>query len=245
MRSLSLSFRHQSTALPGIPTRDAIPLFLKTEDGLAGVNGQLGEGWQFRVVRLADGRVVKTLKSRSETFLRHLGKKPLRVVVFPKWAARAHVSIARAEFVIGEWQSRLAAGRIDNKLLANSRLRSDGRIEQDLVLPIPCAPIDGRLIILRLIDHIHECWTWGFSETNFHICNNFGWTRNNQITTYDLGDIGFSIEDVMAGLQRKIWRQATVLRKINPELREFYLRTMSEGLSEATLRRLWERRLPR
>lgn len=205
---------------------------------------KIGQGWQYKVYDLGNGRVIKKPYSVVEQFLfirkdqKHKGKP---ITLSENLSQVKKVNRLAKEACKG-------IQRLDShsmSLLGNPVFIGNVTYEQDKVIPLKiffetCTINEGKRIFDAYVVLIKSCWRLGFSEITFNFLGNVGITSNGVLVLHDFGELHFKREQALSQVRKKKWLDKTCyLTFPEGELKNYYAMIMQRDLTEEALQELW------
>lgn len=148
---------------------------------------KLGEGWQYTVYDMGDGRVYKKLKSSFRRFLYIYFHSKESIISSLREVKRMKVYAENSFKIINE-------NRIPRKWIGNPELFLNMDYSQDKVTPLQnvfdtCNTVEGKIVVDKFIDFIKKLLELGYIDFSFRISANFGLNSEGNVVLMDLGEI--------------------------------------------------------
>lgn len=193
---------------------------------------KIGEGWQYSVYDLGNGRVLKKFHSTAKSYWVTLKSVfPFRddpITMVPSFVRSAKRK-ALASF------ETLKKINIPASWLGNPKFLEGLDYEQDLARPLhdifknsdtaSIKTIIDKFIIFneRLLEH-------GIIDKSFNITKNFGLDKNGDIILTDIGELFNNPERIKKQFTDRAWDKKYVAGEIkNQEAREYFIKKMDEA----------------
>lgn len=199
---------------------------------------KIGQGWQSTVYDLGNGRVLKKVNNRWQTFWLIFWYR------FPRNIKRAYLGYGGI--------MRLARNSLDflkphladlKNVLANPTINSDYSYEQDWVTPVIVyfknhTYEENIKIIDQYVNLIFLFWSYGFGEQPFKLLLNYGVTSTGELVFFDLGELYFTKEKATERIQSRHWYKTYFPSGV--ELKAYYFKKMDEVMNIENLERYWQ-----
>lgn len=198
--------------------------------------GMLACGNQFKVLRRG-GEVEKIPRSYWEITRSFIARNPEIIFRPNKLRRRALRTIERRDQAI----QILKEGDTDRSLLANLRFEN-GKIFQDLAIPLAQAPGSADKLIRAYLDTTARSLRCGMLEMSFNVLDNFGVTNSGSGVVLDIGDLIFDREQVLEFVKNQKWQDAirrTCGARLNPLAYEKLLGGLERLFTTHTITALW------
>ena len=196
-------------------------------------------------VELHDTHVLKTPKTRKEVeksvrrYVRFIGKPE----EFSSHVTRVLRDIPRSLYL-------LKRSHLPPKYLAYPEFLERGVIKQKRVIPledeirrlIASKKIkEARALINKALTFFMSLWQYGIHEKTFKLTSNFG-IDGNQIVLLDFLELTGNKKKVEKQLRKKLWRNATWMKKgYPPTFIDYYLHMADTKLTLHNFRTLWKK----
>lgn len=190
---------------------------------------KIGEGLQYSVYDLKDGRVLKkrhSLIRASYLFFQAISKhKQGRFWKIPWYVYGNRQKIKHSIKLIN-------SNQISKKLLANPIFDKNLNYTQDKIMPLHIILdnsdiADGKKLILRYIEFTrHLLSDYGFIDRYFNMSNNCGINSVGEIVLIDLGELIDDQKKIEEAVQQKIWINTADWHIDNPDLRLYFIEQM-------------------
>lgn len=199
----------------------------------------LGRGLQHVVYDIGGNRVRKRPTTRLE-----------KAITFIKWRCYNPLKIYRgilsAEETTHKSISLLQARikNIDHAFLGNPSFK-DISYEQDRATPIGVyflehAGEENKKIIDLYVQSLFKTWGCGFSDIVFNFTLNNAIDRHGQVVLIDLGELTFSISEIMDCIVSKKWLRQSSYQRLPDELKSYFSEKMNEEITPENLKKYWE-----
>ena len=204
---------------------------------------KIGQGWQYKVYDLNNGRVKKQAPA---AFIQY--SYILRNNVFSKWNIFADTwrNMQRVK-TLGKLSNAYIKEILpifDVKLLGNPVFVDDG-YEQDKVITLgdvleTCSVAEGKNIFDAYVKLIHTTWQYGFADTVFNFRVNNSLDIKWQVIQIDFGELVFDKADVLQQISNKQWLRCASY-KLFPDgvLKNYYRDLMEQQMTIDNLEELW------
>lgn len=204
----------------------------------------IGEGLQYRVYRITNGRVLKEPRSAAQvcsTLIKW--RAPYSLGTWGRVLQETAIVMARRRFSIAGL-SRMGEYRL-GPLTGNPQFLPGTSYTQDfaqaLLQPILRSTMsEFRLLVDAYIENLLGCWRLGFSDIVFNFAINSGTGRDDSVILLDLGEVSFSEPAILRAVSDKLWlRKKSFLLLPSDEHRALLSKRMDEGVTALTLRQVW------
>ncbi len=200
---------------------------------------RIGQGLQYTVYDIGGGRVRKVPNARK-----------VRLHKLATWGfdpEKAALAAEKAERAMHESHSclKMALPHIDITLLANPIFLKGLVYEQDKVRTVgevlqTLGEVDAHRIIFDYISATETLWGWSIGESVFNFTINCGVAEDDRLVFLDLGEMVFSLEDMLLIVEGRRWERAwSITGHLRPSLRAFAVAHMNERFTEERLRSIW------
>ncbi|OGF83341.1 hypothetical protein A3B18_02025 [Candidatus Giovannonibacteria bacterium RIFCSPLOWO2_01_FULL_46_13] len=192
---------------------------------------KLGEGWQYSVYNLGNGRVLKKyhhwLSSAWVMFKDLLNEKEHSIFEIPSFIVDLDGKAKESIKIIGR-------RTIPMSWLGNPKFLNDLDYEQDKVIPLHAvfessttAQINE--IIDVVLDFNKELLARGVIDKSFNITKNYGLDKKSKIVLIDFGELYDEPANIRKQLTKKIWHKSYVGGYIKDlDARKYFLEKMDE-----------------
>jgi len=200
----------------------------------------IGEGLQFKVVDLGNGRVRKHPKKILEQLATIFRWKK-----FPEGILWIIMSRLRARGSIRESIRRVPADKA--RLIGNASECGDGTYEQDCVVTLsryfrtrPLA--ENQRAVDGYIDNVLELARYGITRPIFNLAVDHGVYPDGFVCNLDLGEFEFKLEPMLQQICSKGWLKChSYLEEIqDPVLRDYLAHQMEARLEPCGYAAVWE-----
>lgn len=203
---------------------------------------RIGEGLQYTVYTLGNGRVFKKPASVLESCYRVLVWR-YPYLEMPIWKIPHDVLRLKANTrasLIG-LRPLLPSLSIE---LGNPIVNDDCSFEQDFAIVMADyfqthAPADNRRVIDHYIALLFRFWEYGITDRSFKLSMNFGVTHG-RVILLDLGELYFEKEIAHERIHARIWERAPVH---DAALNEYYFEAMNTAMTAENLEMHWGKSL--
>src|SRR3989338_523644 len=190
---------------------------------------KIGEGWQYGVYDLENGRVLKKFHSFIKSYWVILTTIfPFRddpMVMIPDFSR----SMKRKALVSFEILKRR---QIPPAWIGNPKFLNELDFEQDKVRPLhdvfsTCDVDTAKRTIDKFVEFNKRLLEMGVIDKSFNITKNFGLDENNEIVLLDIGELFDDPTRIRKQLQDRAWAKKYVANCIgNEETRNYFVRQM-------------------
>lgn len=207
----------------------------------------LGEGAQFKVFDLGNGRVKKVPQNEAGSIK--------AISVWHKGSETEIAEYARYMQLLRERGNEHVAGVIRDVpeasgFFGNPVFETDGSVTQDK-LSLLGAHIDestsegARTLLRKYIDGIKKSWDYGCYDWVFNLCTNTGVDAQGEVVMMDFGEMGLDKSAAAQLIHDKPWENSyDTMHRLSAENRDYFIRKASEGLTVDSLNRHWQSALP-
>ncbi|MFA6524180.1 MAG: hypothetical protein WC264_02310 [Candidatus Paceibacterota bacterium] len=210
---------------------------------------KIGEGWQYKVYDLENGRVLKKwraiLLQYFFVYFQELRKKqsdPFRktIVDVPRVRRMGYDSVAYIK-------NNLLI--IDKKIIGNPVFLKKYDYEQDRITSLKEAFSKSSVEeIKRMLDSyvelIFATWRYGFSDAMYGFLNNNGLNKNGEVVQIDFGELLFSKDQVKKRILNKRWLLShTFITFKESEIKTYYQNIMEKNMTLENLNKYWGKSL--
>jgi len=199
---------------------------------------KIGQGLQFKVYDLGNGRVLKLPTSRLSMFTRLLLWTPSYFYhPFNLVQEATKIRDERTESLLGVQRRTIPLSLLAHPLISLSR------IEQDKVTVLKnylSTYEQAQTWIDKYISFIFECWKHGFSERTYNLTVNNGVNSSGEIVLLDFGELTFSHDHVAHAISIRRWEKAWSFTKdLDERVKTYYSKQMREQLTLENLDTFW------
>jgi len=189
-------------------------------------NKILGQGWQYTVYDLGNGRVYKRFNSVWQMFP-VIWKERKQVFWRIPWYVKEMKNNAIKSF------DYLDNINIDKKLLGDFERRQGLDYEQDKALSIKeylkdVSEDETRRVVDKFIGLVKIFWEIGFIDKAMKVGKNFGVNKNGEVVLIDLGEIWYKDESIKQRLKKRIWAGRDNMDGLPEKVRPYYIKKMDE-----------------
>ncbi len=191
---------------------------------------KIGQGWQYSVYDLENGRVYKRKNSRWEAY-KVMWRSTLPFP--PIWKfAKFYDSVGNEA---RDSLKKIEETSLDAGLFANSKILSNGiDYEQDKIIPIQDyfqshSIEEGKVVIDKFIVFVKFLMAHNMVDKSFAIGKNFGLNSNGEVVLCDIGEIWSDPENIQKLIMEKIWSKHYVVKIFpNNHLKDYFLQEMDK-----------------
>ncbi len=193
---------------------------------------KIGQGWQYSVYDLGNGRVLKKFHSWPKAYW----------VIFKNIFPFKEDSMFEISSFIKDMKRKMdhslkVMSKIDipQEYLANPNFLNKYDFEQDKVKPLhdifdAINAEEGKKIISDFIEFNKKLFNLGFIDKSFNITKNYGLNDNGEIVLIDIGELFDDQEKIKKQLNDKCWEKHYVVDGIkSKELREYFINEMNKN----------------
>ncbi|MEK7194603.1 MAG: hypothetical protein AAB660_02870 [Patescibacteria group bacterium] len=201
---------------------------------------KIGQGLQYKVFDLGNGRVLKKCISRSEARLKLISWGELRPTVIERDIE--NVFELRKDS-IGRIFEKL--GTINAEIIGNPEIFTDLGYKQDKVIPLGeyfsnHSVAENELVIDKYVENIFETWKYGFSDIIFNFTINNGVDSKGNVILIDLGELSFNKDEVAKCVVDQKWlKQHSCTTLHNEELKSYFISIMLDRVTLDGLNKYW------
>lgn len=209
---------------------------------------KIGQGWQYIVYDLGNGRVLKKKYSNFSKFFF------IRAKQIAKGQPYSMAEIIRSIYRVNKkaLQSiqyfKINQQSLDFKLIANPKFLNDINYEQDKITSLgelfkSCSISEGKEFFNQYAQFIHTTWQYGFSDTMFNFLGNNGINKNGDMVQSDFGELVFTVEEVKQLIKNKKWLNTSCFHTFpEGELKEYFKEVMEKEITEENLERFFRQK---
>jgi len=210
---------------------------------------KIGEGVQFNVYNIGNGRVKKIHTSFFQKIYR-LHKIAPKYKIYSHLVNNSKIAIGASKTTklsINTLKKQLA--NIDLSLLGNPAIHDNGDYEQDKVSSFGDALRSSEFnkqkeLVNGYIDNVLSCWDYGFSDTVFNFTINCGVTPEDKVVLVDLGELTWDKDEVTRLVQSKHWEKRSSFNRLeNTQLKDYIRGQFNEKITISSLNRRWNSKI--
>lgn len=206
---------------------------------------KIGQGWQYVVYDLGNGRVLKKKYSNFSKFFF------IRTKQIAKGQPYSMAEIIRSIYRVNKkaLQSiqyfKINQRSLDFKLIANPKFLNGINYEQDKITSLSelfksCSISEGKELFNKYTKFIHSTWRYGFSDTIFNFLGNNGIDENGLMVQSDFGELAFSKKEVKKLIENKKWLNTSCFHTFpEGELKAYFKMLMEKEITEENLERFF------
>jgi hypothetical protein len=193
---------------------------------------KIGEGWQYEVYDLENGRVFKKFKSlpkRTSIVLRRL----FPYTRYPLWEIPTYIKNIRQKAIHSFHV--LENNKFPPEWFANPRRLNGLDYEQDKGVPLhhlfaTSSQKESKELVDQFIAFNQKLIENGIADKYFNIFSNFALNPRGDLVLTDIGELIDTREEIYVQIGRKIWSQPHIAGRIQDnELREYFLQEMDKN----------------
>ena len=204
---------------------------------------KIGQGWQYAVYDLDNGRVRK---QTSPTIIQYV--HILCNNIFTKFNifadAWSNMQRVRSVGKLSNDYIKDILPIFDAKLLGNPVFLGDG-YEQDKVTTLgdifkKCSVTEGKNIFDAYVRLIHTTWQYSFADVVFNFSVNNSLDKKWRVIQIDFGELVFDRNDVEKDIRKKQWLHCSSYKSFPPgEMKNYYRDLMEKEMTIEKLEKLW------
>lgn len=192
---------------------------------------KIGEGWQYTVYDLGNGRVLKKFHSTPRSYwviiktIFPFKNDPLwKIFDYSRGMKRTAIesfSIIKNKNIPASW-------------MANPEFVSELDFEQDKVESLAqvfdkCSVEEGKKLVDKFVEFNKKLFSFGIIDKSFNITKNYGMDINGGVVLIDIGEIFDNKEKIEQQRRERAWAKFYVCDEIkNWDVRDYFLRKMDE-----------------
>ena len=209
---------------------------------------KIGQGYQYTVWDLGNGRVLKKKSSPiSQFFFVRSEQKRKGLPATWKEALRLMREVDQSARTACAYVKQLIK-QDSMPSLGNPIFKNETEYEQDKVTPLreffkTCSVDEGKRVFDRYAELVKSNWEYGFCELTFSPFGNAGLNKDGLLVQSDFGEMTCSKEEALQKIQIKRWLKATCYKTFpEGELKEYYREVLNRELTESALMTSWSRK---
>ncbi|MDD2786061.1 MAG: hypothetical protein PHS79_04195 [Patescibacteria group bacterium] len=211
---------------------------------------KIGDGLQYNVYDLKNGRVLKipkTTRERIATLKRWQGMKRHSKSDLDRTVKRAKKAGKLTNNVAKKIAQRLNA--IDGELFGNPEFSQRAMYTQDKVMTLGEYILhhnsgQNRRILHRYAKSIIRAWEYGLGETVFNFSINSGINKKGKVIFIDLGEFTFNKARIRRIINTRRWLKSWSFTSMTDlKLKKHYQKVMEKELTLETLEKNWKNKL--
>lgn len=206
----------------------------------------IGQGLQYTVYDMGDGRVLKKLNSKLEQ------ESVLRSWGYTKQEDRDNdiASIDElTETSNNKIQSLLQQNILPAHFLGNPIFINASDYTQDKAIVV--GPYynehsleENKVMIEKYISLTHELWQYGIADTIFNFTVNNGVTNNGDVIQLDFGECTFELSEISQLIKDQLWLTKQSYKSLEDDpIAPFIAMRLKQEFTIDTLNRLWQQKL--
>ncbi|KKQ35962.1 MAG: hypothetical protein US50_C0002G0022 [Candidatus Nomurabacteria bacterium GW2011_GWB1_37_5] len=168
---------------------------------------KIGEGWQYSVYDLGNGRVLKKFHSWPKAFWVILKKTKLSKK-YPFWSIPKYINSmkmrASRSFQILK-SCNIPQSWIGNPLLINGLDYEQDKVRSLYEILEKVNTEEGKKIVDKFIEFNIKLLNLGIIDKSFNITKNYGLNHEGDVVLIDIGEIFDDPRDIARQRQEKIW----------------------------------------
>jgi len=207
---------------------------------------KIGQGWQYTVYDMDNGRVRKQTYSPVLQYLYILKNNIFNWSIFSEAKKGMH-RVRKMEKASNDYIQSILP-RLDSGLLGHPTFFTDG-YEQDKSIILgdilkKCSLSEGKEIFDSYIELIYNTWRYGFADTVFNFAVNNSLNMDHNVIQIDFGELIFDKSEIEQNIKNKSWlRSASYTMFPEGELKSYYRNLMERKLTLEKLNKLWKSKL--
>lgn len=195
---------------------------------------KIGQGWQYTVYDLGNGRVLKKFHSWIRAYF----------VIFREIFPFNNDSFFEIPSFIKDVKRKadesfeiLKRVNVPQEWLANPKFINKYDFEQDKVTPLHDVfddlDTDGiKKIIDQFIELNKKLMSLNFIDKSFNITRNYGLNNNSEVVLIDIGELFDKQELIDKQIKNRVWDKNYVSERIkNMEAREYFINEMNKNFN--------------
>jgi hypothetical protein len=195
---------------------------------------KIGQGWQYTVYDLENGKVLKKFHSWIRAYF----------VIFREIFPFDNDSLFEIPSFIKDMKRKadesfeiLKRVNIPQEWMANPKFINKYDFEQDKVVPLHNVfdnlDTDGiKRIIDQFIELNKKLMSLGFIDKSFNITRNYGLNSKKEIVLIDIGELFDDNDLIDKQIKNRVWKKSYVSGRIkNKEAREYFVNEMDRNFS--------------
>lgn len=203
---------------------------------------KIGEGLQYNVFDLGDGKVRKVPKSREE-MMDHCFKGGDSQEKAEESTSKA---LERREKAVEKLKNEC----IDSSIFGSPEFKENGEVVQDKVKPVDQVFENASLeqkkqIIDKYVELLRKLWEQGMGDTIYNFTVNTGLTDQGDLIMLDFGEIVFSKQRVKKEVKGQKWLDKwSYSQDLEDErVKEYFKERMAEEITVGMLEDKWEKNM--
>ncbi len=207
----------------------------------------LGQGAQFKVYDLGNGRVKKVPQDQEGS--------EQAISIWYKGAPSEIPEYARNMQLLRDRGNEHVAKVIRNvpdaaSFFGNPIFEPDGSVIQDKVALLgeqidKSSPEGAKELLRKYIGSIKKSWDYGCYDWVFNLCTNTGVDQNGEVVMMDFGEMGLDKDTALDLVNNRPWENSyDTTHRLSQENRDYFVRKASEDITPDSLDRHWQSALP-
>jgi hypothetical protein len=199
----------------------------------------IGQGWQYKVYDLGNGRVRKVEQNQIRRFLRIMKSPDYSISDGIRYLLKTNKT---GPIAIQGFKSLIH--KIDLSKFGNPEIKDGMTYEQDWVMPLEVffsthSTTESKKIIAQCLDLLIYMWKFGFADIVYNFTINNGVTKDGKLILLDIGEICFDKQRAKNSVASKKWLGEWSYRTFpEGELKDYY-RTTMDALTVDEFDRNW------
>jgi hypothetical protein len=200
----------------------------------------LGQGWQYRVYDLGNGRVRKIEQNQLQRFFLILRNRKYNIV--RSWRDLRGTNIS-SPIAINNIKSKLS--QLDVSRFGNPTFREGINYDQDKVVPLgvyfeKSSLQESQEKIDQYIELLKYMWKYGFGDIVYNFSINNGVTSEGKLIMLDIGELCFDKDSIRDSIIEKIWQIKWSYRTLkNENIKEYYRNQMEKHITIEAFDKMW------
>lgn len=192
---------------------------------------KIGQGWQYTVYDIGNGRVLKKHNRLLVSFFVII-KDFFYFRDFRFWMIPKYVSSVKHN---SEMSFRLLDRlKLNPEWFGNVEWLSNLDYKQDKVVTIGDylkgnTIFQSRRIIDKFVLFNKQLLKYNIADKSFNICNNFGINKKGEIVLVDLGELSSGVK-IKKHIKNKIWKERYIVGLLPKNLQEYFIKKMNKEI---------------
>jgi hypothetical protein len=201
----------------------------------------IGQGWQYKVYDLENGRIRKVALHGVHQYWNILHQNKFRPV--HSYHEQQRVIRARKDSVTFIKSRQYT---VPQRLLAKPSFLGGDNFEQDKLVILSeifhtSSEMEQKQLLDKFVLLILETWKYGFADTVYNFLLNNGLTQDGNLVLADFGEITYDKNTAAEDIKTERWKKADNYLHLSRPLQEHYDTLTERHLTLQNLDMLWQK----